>query len=1519
MAFAVFRASICAFRVHSQSPELGGPTMTSPSPRIICAVLVLVLAGTTAALAADYDIHLQSRRFTPAEEVMRLDEPGHVVIQFRDIPTQSEREELARNGVRLLDYIPNYAWTASVDPGALGALDRASVRAVFTLAPDDKVSQTAFGQTNVRVFVYDDVSDPVPLLSQYGAVTPDEGNIYVVDLDAELLDVASEDVVKYIMGPRPEKALENDDLRDAINADEVQTAPYSLSGNGLYAGIWDGGSVATNHDDFAGRLTIADGSGTASHATKCCGIMAGDGSRSQAEGGSPYQWRGVATEVDIASYDWPNDCDDMDAEAADAISNYDIIVSSNSWGWGLCPNYCYYYGTYDDWSQNYDEIVRGSQGKKLTVVFSAGNDGDCGSCSGDLPDFPYGTIPGPGSTSKNAIVVGSTNADNDALSGYSSHGPTLDGRTKPDVTAPGCKSYAGITTTYLYNDYSGSSCGTSFSAPAVSGCVVLTQEDFIDKFGGEAWPSTVKALFVQGADDLGNTGPDYQFGFGRVNIQNTIDIIRDDGGTGDLIQEDTLSPTETWEYQVDVSGESELKVTLAWDDYQGDYEGSGRMLVNDLDLEIISPSRATYHPFLLDPDNPSNTAATGVDDLNNIEQVIVSSPGSGTWTIRVTASVMPQPDQDFSVVTNVAPGAGDPPPAAPTGLGASSGSGQGEIDVDWDDNTEPDLDHYIVERADNPSFAGSTTWTTSSSDYADSGLAPGDTYYYRVYAVDTGSNQSPASGSDSAVATDLPPATPTGLNAVPGAGEGEIDVDWDDNTEGDLDHYVLERADNVSFTGSTTFTVSVSSYSDSGLAPGDTYYYRVYAVDTGSNQSAASGSDSAVATDLPPAAPTGLAATAGSGDGEIDLDWDDNTEGDLDHYVVERADNAGFSGSTTFNVGVSDYADSGLTPGETYHYRVYAVDAGSNQSDPSSSTASAAGDAAPAAPTGLVAMTGGIDGEVDLDWDDNTEADLDHYVVERADNPAFSGSVTFNVGASEYADSGLVPGQTYHYRVYAVDTGANQSDPSSAASASAADLPPAAPTGLVATAGDADGEIDLDWDDNTDADFDHYVLERADNVGFSGSTTIDVGASEYFDTGLIRGQLYYYRVYAVDAGSNQSAPSVSDNAYAADYPPAIPTGVTASSGTQHGEIDVDWNDNTEPDLDDYLLERADNASFTGSTFFSVGASEFADAGLTPGQTYYYRVYAVDNGSNQSLASAYDSAAAADPAPAAPTGLVAVSGTDEGDIDLDWDDNVEADLDHYVLERADNPSFTGSTTFNVGVSEFADAGLTPSQTYHYRVYAVDTGSNQSAPSDPDSAAAFDVAPAAPTGVTSSPGPGDAEITVSWDANGEADLDHYRVERDTTDLFGAGSVSFETADISYLDSAVLLGNTYYYRIFAVDEGENESAPSDTVSEYLENTGVPEDVEGGLRFIRPNPFSAQTTVAYSVPATGAQVSIRIYDITGRLIQTLFEGQRSGGVYEAAWRGRDRTGRTVASGVYFCRSTIGGTTELRKIAYLR
>jgi hypothetical protein len=130
-----------------------------------------------------------------------------------------------------------------------------------------------------------------------------------------------------------------------------------------------------------------------------------------------------------------------------------------------------------------------------------------------------------------------------------------------------------------------------------------------------------------------------------------------------------------------------------------------------------------------------------------------------------------------------------------------------------------------------------------------------------------------------------PPAAPTGLSAS--GGESMISLDWDDNTEGDLAGYNVYRSQ-TSGSGYSQINgslVTSSNYTDNNVDGYVTYYYVVTAEDTSSNESGNSNEASASATDTtPPAAPTGLSATAG--DETVSLDWNNNSEGDLAGYNV---------------------------------------------------------------------------------------------------------------------------------------------------------------------------------------------------------------------------------------------------------------------------------------------------------------------------------------------------------------------------------------------------------------------------------------------------------------------------------------------------------------------------------------------------------------------------------------------------------------------------------------------------------
>ncbi|MDH5442875.1 MAG: fibronectin type III domain-containing protein, partial [Hadesarchaea archaeon] len=203
----------------------------------------------------------------------------------------------------------------------------------------------------------------------------------------------------------------------------------------------------------------------------------------------------------------------------------------------------------------------------------------------------------------------------------------------------------------------------------------------------------------------------------------------------------------------------------------------------------------------------------------------------------------------------------------------------------------------------------------------------------------------------------------------------------------------------------------------------------------------------------------------------------------------------------------------------------------------------------PAAPTGLTA-TAVSSSQIDLDWANNTEGDLDHYNVYRSTTSGFTpgpGNFVTERTVSNYSDTGLSASTTYYYKVTAVDTSNNESNPSAQASATteapADTTPPAAPTGLTATAVSS-SQINLDWNNNTEGDLDHYNVYRSTTSGFTpgpGTFVAERTVSSYSDTGLSASTTYYYKVTAVDTSNNESNPSAQASATTEAAPPP-PTG-----------------------------------------------------------------------------------------------------------------------------------------------------------------------------------------------------------------------------------------------------------------------------------------------------------------------------------------------------------------------------------------
>jgi hypothetical protein len=84
-------------------------------------------------------------------------------------------------------------------------------------------------------------------------------------------------------------------------------------------------------------------------------------------------------------------------------------------------------------------------------------------------------------------------------------------------------------------------------------------------------------------------------------------------------------------------------------------------------------------------------------------------------------------------------------------------------------------------------------------------------------------------------------------------------------------------------------------------------------------------------------------------------------------------------------------------------------------------------------------------------------------------------------------------------------------------------------------------------------------------------------------------------------------------------------------------------------------------------------------------------------------------------------------------------------------------------------------------------------------------------------------------------------------------------------------------------------------------------------------PSPFSPTTVIRYDVADIGGRVTLRVYDVSGRLVRSLVDGPQSPGERRVVWNGQDDRGNRVATGVYFYRMSAPGFEATRKTVLVR
>jgi uncharacterized repeat protein (TIGR03806 family) len=522
-----------------------------------------------------------------------------------------------------------------------------------------------------------------------------------------------------------------------------------------------------------------------------------------------------------------------------------------------------------------------------------------------------------------------------------------------------------------------------------------------------------------------------------------------------------------------------------------------------VDTGLTPSTTYSYTIFAVDNANPANVSA------------------SATASARTNAT----PDQA--------------PPTVPANLSAQVLSSS-SIRLSWSASTDPSgISGYRVYRD------GAQINISATTSYTDSGLAANTQYSYTVAAVDASPQANVSAQTAAVLATTndvppdtTPPAAPTGLAAV-AQSSSAILLTWNASTDASgISAYRIYRNGTGSGTPLATVGGATPTFTDTQLAADTQYTYTVRAVDgaPGANVSAASAAASArtlVTPDTtPPTVPMNVAATA-EGPSSILVTWS------------ASSDDSGIFGYSVYRDGGTDpvavvmtasFTDTGLDASTTYTYSVRATDNAtpanvSAASAPASATTQALPppvDATPPSVPTSVSATAQPNGDIVVRWNASSDdaSGVARYHVYRN-----GGATPFVVvsPATSFTDTGLVGGTRYSYRVSAVDGAPvpNESAQSAAASATSTDnTPPAAPTGVTATAL-SDSQIRVTWNAASDlSGISGYRVFRG------GVLLTTVTTTSHTDSNLAAGTQYSYTIAAVDASPQQNVSAQSSPATA---------------------------------------------------------------------------------------------------------------------------------------------------------------------------------------------------------------------------------------------------------------------------------------------------------------------------------------------------------------------------------------------------
>ena len=548
-------------------------------------------------------------------------------------------------------------------------------------------------------------------------------------------------------------------------------------------------------------------------------------------------------------------------------------------------------------------------------------------------------------------------------------------------------------------------------------------------------------------------------------------------------------------------------------------------------------------------DGTSASAAstvTGLTNGQNYQFRVSAVNGEGTGTTSNVATATPRVTVQPPITA----------PGVPTGLSATAGDG--EITLTWsapaDNGNSPIIDYVIEQSTD-----GGTTWGDSTppisvgTTVTVTGLTNDQVYQFRVSATNV---HAPGEPSDIVSATPTAtvqptitaPGAPTNLS-VDATGETTVTLSWTapvDNGGSAITRYNIEQSEDggTTWNNSNPVASSTSPVTVTDLTSGQEYQFRVSATNvqhlgptsnvvTVTTTASAQQETETVITE--PGVPTGLSATAGNT--QVALSWiaptDTGSSAIISYTIQQSTDGTTWTASTPATATSLTQTVTGLTNGDTYHFRVSATN-GELTGDWSvsvSATPNASLSMVPDAPKYPFFWLTADATEVRLFWSppvsDGGSA-ITGYKTQYRIATATSWTDGPTVTSIPAVIKNLTPNEPYQFRVFAINSiGTSESSlitsatlvPRQAITVPTPTTVPGAPTNLQATAGN--GQVTLEWtapSDNGGSSITGYTVQQSVDSGSTWTaSTFTLFGTTATATGLTNGEQYSFQVLAVNS------------------------------------------------------------------------------------------------------------------------------------------------------------------------------------------------------------------------------------------------------------------------------------------------------------------------------------------------------------------------------------------------------------------